>query len=571
MTRRLVDPTCHEFAVNLNFNQEGLSPWFAANRVVDDVGGGTTVEDVHIDAIGEQCDVSIRYQEGNLSPPDGGETPAGTSVEFETIREPRIHVASRDGHSLRSVDYHMRPRWDDLEAETKDGRTVSIPDGGLVDHTTDGISIRATGSNVDFAKYPEILREAADALGISSHYFTGFGHRTSNIQDAARYVRVAEDHSGPIHARDGPIVGLAHVLEDDRDGYRKLVQNDSDERHHKKPGMYHTVTLGPKRVREVWPDHQLPVEIKHYYKEDYHDRTDGLRHPKLEVAYQTSRSDETTRYDPETIAQVKQELDECIYSVVADAGIDLRGGPSGPFVADEIFDAESTTTDASIIQLNLTQIKHEQQAVVFKNLGTRGGLSPIQQEAVETLVTDGGEVSPAELAEAHDRHIDAVYRALEKMDDIIDREYGRISLRSTYVAELVHDAIQVAEDAVTRAARATSKALSIDDDYDERTSAFLAFLDIHQVEFDDSGGVSIDFGDIQAESVSEARREVRRLLREGFKLWRDMNRDPLKFKQGTYAARAYVPTQLATLKSTDDDSRRRQSIGGQCWRAISGT
>ncbi len=571
MTRRLVDPACHEFAVNLNYDREGLSPWFAANRVVDDVGGGTTLEGVSIDAIDAECDVSIGYQDGSLVPPDDGETPAGTTVEFETIREPRIHVESRDAHGLRSIDYHLTPSWKGLTGETKDGRTVSInPPADLVNRDTDAVSIRAKGSNVEFDKYPEILREAADALGISSHYFEAH-HRSSNIQDAARYVRIDEGHSGPIHARDGPIVGLAHVLEDDRDGYRKLVQNDSDDRDHKKPGMYHTVTLGPKRVREVWPDHQLPIEAKHYFKTDYHERTDGLKNPKLEVAYQASRTDETLRYNDETIAQVKRELDECIFSILADAGIDLRGGPSGPFVADEIFDADSATTDAAIIQLNLTQIKHEQQAVVFKNLGTRGGLSPIQQEAVETLVTDGGEISPDDIAEAHDRHIDAVYRALEKMDDIIEREYGEISLRSTYIAELVHDAIQVAEDAVTRAARATEKALDIDDDYDRRTSAFLAFLDIHEIEFDDSGGLSIDFGDIKAESVSEARREVRRLLREGFKLWRDMNRDPIKFKQGTYNARALVPTQLASLQSTDDDSRRRQSVGGQCWQAISGT
>jgi len=41
------------------------------------------------------------------------------------------------------------------------------------------------------------------------------------------------------------IAGLAHLLENDRQGFRKLVQNDDDEQGRNLPGYYHTVTLGP--------------------------------------------------------------------------------------------------------------------------------------------------------------------------------------------------------------------------------------------------------------------------------------------------------------------------------------
>lgn len=570
--RRIVEPSCHEFNVNLNYNTHGLNPWLAADHVVKDVGGGTTLEGINLDSFEKPVDVSIRYQDGNLLPPDGGETPAGTTIEHDTIREFRIHVEENDGNGgLKSIDYHVRPRWYKQKAETRDGETITLEPGGLTDAHTDGISVRAAGSNVAFEKYDQILREAAAALNINPWYFgeSRFDvHETSNIQDAARYVRVDADASGPIHARDGPLVGLAHVLENDRDGYRKLVQNDNDERDVQKPGFYHTATLGPQRVREVWPNHQLPVEIKHYYKKDYYERSDDLAHPKLEAAYQTSRTSETLRYNEESVEQVKRELDECVYSVLADAGLDLRAGGE-TYVADAIFAAENAMTDAAIVSLDLSEIRHEQEAVVYKHL-IDGGLSPVEKEALGTLVTDGGEVSPDDLAEQHSRHLDSVYRALGRMDDLVEHEYGKVSLKSTYVGELVHDAIQQAKSAAERATQATAQALeAAERGLDEQTSAFVAFAESRGLNFSERDeGVSIDLGEMDADSLKEARREAREILREGLDLWTDMNRDEAKYRAGTWKAYAEIPTDYASLRSTDSDETRTEYIGGRNWEAI---
>jgi hypothetical protein len=554
---------------------------------VKDHNGGTTLEAVELPSLDDVADVSIRYQNGNLLPPDDGETPAGTEISHDTIREFRIRVEECDGHGgLRSVDYHIRPRWYNQDAETTDGERVTIPDGGLTSPQTDGVSIAARGSNLAFEKYNQLLREAADALGINPSYFGADAfdvHKTSNIQDAARYVRVDESVSGPIHARDGPLVNLAHVLQNDRDGYRKIVQDDADKRGVQKPGFYHTATLGPKRVREVWPDHQLPVELKHYYKPDYYERTGGLSHPKLEAAYQTSRTDETLRYDRQTVEQVRRELDEVIYATLADAGLDLRAG-GGTYVEDEIFTASNSLTDATIVELNLTEIRHEQEALVYKHL-VDGGLSPIEREALGTLVTDGGEVSPTDIADKHGRNRDAVYRALGGMDDLLDREYGRVSLRSTYVAELVHDAIQEAEAAVSRATKATVEALeAADRGLDEKTSAFVAWAEVNGVNFreaDDADGVSLKLGEIgpdvadgprdtvdPREAVKAARREVRKILREGRELWTAMNRDETQYRSGTWKARVEVPTDEAALRSTDVDDTRTQYLGGDVWKIL---
>jgi predicted transcriptional regulator len=267
--------------------------------------------------------------------------------------------------------------------------------------------------------------------------------------------------------------------------------------------------------------------------------------------------------------------------VLHDAGLGLRAGET--YVEDAIFENTNHHTDATIVDLDLTQIRHEQESVVYRHLVKDGGLSPVEQEALGTLVTDGGEVSPTDIAEAHERHIDTVYRALGRMHDLVEHEYGSVSLKSTYVAELVNDAITQAEAAVERATDATAHALeAADRGLDEKTSAFIAWCEAHGVSLDErDDDVTIRLGEIDpdvrdgprdtpdpAEAVKAARRKAREILREGRDLWTAMNRDEVQYRAGNWKAHVEVPTDEATLRSVDSDETRVQYLGGETWKAL---
>lgn len=180
---------------------------------------------------------------------------------------------------------------------------------------------------------------------------------------------------------------------------------------------------------------------------------------------------------------MERELDRVLHAVLIDADLDVAPEYGrGPFFEDAYFDAEMTDGFGEPPTLILSHIHHEQEPVVIKHL--KDGLSPVQSELLETLVTDGGEGSPADIAEEHDRHADSVRSALRWMDDLVEREYGSVSLRSTYVAELVHDAVQQAREEVRDATAAGAKALEAPErGLDERTSAFLAFCGKYDIEY----------------------------------------------------------------------------------------
>jgi len=46
-------------------------------------------------------------------------------------------------------------------------------------------------------------------------------------------------------------------------------------------------------------------------------------------------------------------------------------------------------------------------------------------------VTDGGQISPQDIEAATSNHVESVRRTLRRIDDLVQREYGEVALRSS--------------------------------------------------------------------------------------------------------------------------------------------
>ncbi|WP_229125931.1 DUF7845 domain-containing protein [Halapricum desulfuricans] len=519
-----VEPAPHEFAANYLFDSDGLAPFFAADSQIKSGGGSKRGE---FTDQGERWTVTLYYQDSNVVHP-GSKLPTGTEWRLDEMREFRLSV-SRHGEEDRvgeqGFNAHLAPRWQGMEIEQSDGTIseYSVPDG-----IHEAANVKIQGSNIEFSRYLRLLRLAATSVGIRGRYFEE-PHEYSNIQDAERYVRIHKDASGPVHARDGPIASMGHLLESDRQGYRKVVQNDQDEHGRNLPGYYHTVTLGPRRIREAFPDHALPKEVKHYYAREAKNQPEDspLAHPKVGVSYQVSRWDRKLGVTEDDLEQLVRELDQAVLSVLADAGLDVapnRG--TGPFISDAYFEVETRDDGPEPIDLDLTRIKSQQESVVIKHLAD--GLSPVQWESLETLITHGGEVSPADIADDHDRHVESVRRALRGIDDLVVREYAEVKLRSSYVAELVHEAVEEAEEAVKRAAETGAKAIqAAKQGMDESMSVFIAWANRHGVDVDDA----LSRRDARMEMrLGEPEQDTDKTLREGLRVWKEAGMPVERFR-----------------------------------------
>lgn len=511
----------HEFDANLLYNSDGLAPFFGCDSAVKEAGGSKTSAFTHD---GDRWKVRLSYQDSNIIPPES-QTPQGTEWRIETIREYRIRVfrhPAEDPEGQQDFTAHIAPRWEGMEAETNDGKRIEIP---VPEGFGDGVNVRVQGSNIAFNRYPELLQVGASALGIAGRYFED-PHPFSNVQDAERYARVHQDASGPIHARDGPLASMGHLLEDDRSGYRKVVQNDDDEKGRNRPGYYHTVTLDSRRIREAFPDHRLPKEVKHYYSRQSKDLPDNhpLAHPKVGASLQVSllSDNETVRW--RDIDRLKRELDQTVLSVLADAGLDVAPSDgNGPFVEDPYFLPAVDPDGPDPVGLDLTRVRQSQESVVVRHLAD--GLAPTQWEALETLVTDGGEIAPEDIAEDHGRHIKSVRRALRNMDDLVHREYAKVSLRSEYVAELVHGAVEEAREATKRAAETAASAMeAAERGMGETMGAFIAWAARHGVDVSDAREARLTLRFDDHTNAGQA-------IRKGFRVWKDAGLPEERYRQ----------------------------------------
>lgn len=510
-----IEPAPHEFAANFVFDENGLAPYFAADSRTK-AGDGSQVAEFTDQ--GEQWIVKLYFQDSNIIHP-GDRLPTGTDWRLQEMREFRMKIArhpDEDSVGEQNFNAHLTPRWQGMKTEDKYG---NISEYSVPNSIREGVNIKIQGSNIDFARYQGLLKSAASAVRIRGDYFDD-PHECSNIQDAERYVRVRDSASGPVHSRDGPIASVGHLLEHDRAGFRKVVQNDDDNHGRNLPGYYHTVTLGPRRIREAFPDHTLPKEIKHYYAREALTQPDHspLVHPKVGVSYQVNRWDETLGVTPSDLERLQRELDQTLLSVLADAELDIAPtNGNGIFVPDPYFDVKTTEDGPEPISLDVTEIRSTQESVVIRHLAD--GLSPVQWESLQTLVRDGGDLSPADIAEEHDRHTESVRRALRGIEDLVLHEYAEVSLRSSYIAELVHQAVKEAEDAVKRAAETGAKAIrTAREGLDETMSIFIAWAARHDIDIDDA----LDRREARMEMrFGNAGQNTGRILREGLRIWEE--------------------------------------------------
>jgi len=100
--------------------------------------------------------------------PDGGETPDGTRVEFDTLREFRLNAVADDETGERKVKALIQPRWRGLESES--GKSVARPLWDL----GDAVNVRVNASNVEFDQVETVIHRAAGAVTLDPmHFSTG--------------------------------------------------------------------------------------------------------------------------------------------------------------------------------------------------------------------------------------------------------------------------------------------------------------------------------------------------------------------------------------------------------------
>lgn len=434
---QFLDLASHEFDAHLIFDDDGLAPYYALNKVVRvDYDGwqtdGKPTSSMRFD--GDRWALCADY---DAQPVDPWEH---ESYQMETVPMFRIYFVAKDGlydderadnsQRVRGGTMTIRPRWPNM---TKDGGTKirGVPDlGGPY------VDVQVQSSNVEHTKYLELVRTAMAAFDVSAGYFRE-PHEMSNVQDLAVYARANRSISSPVYAADGPIARTHAVLEAGQTGYRSHVED-----HRKIPGYNVRTYLDSERVRDVFPGHRLGKEIKHYYPKnpEAFEPDHPLYHPKIEVAYQTSITDETLYWhDLDTAIR---ELETTLYNYLDWSGLPVRADDE-TFVSDEYFKSSSESRrSVKLIDCPLPEIEDGQEAAVMKLWGRT---LDSDRDLIDSLVTDGGTPSRQELADRSGYSYRTVRRFVKRCEEIVHDSHDGLSVGSKHMEQMLVQRVRAAE------------------------------------------------------------------------------------------------------------------------------
>lgn len=445
---QFVEPVSHEGDIHLIFTEDDLAPYYALNSVIRsgrssekwETEGKPTARMNHR---GETFKLAADYDDQPLLPWND------PSYEMESVPLFRIYFASCDrlsdddpdtpaDQSPRTVGgtITIRPRWPGMKKE--DGSDIrGIPN---LNSGSGYIDCQIQASNIPHREYKEILQTAFAAFDIVPRYVAD-PHESSNISDMARYVRLRRSASSPVHSADGPIARTHAVLEPGQTGFRKHVED-----HTELPGYYVSTVINDGVAGDIIKGHRLGKEVKHYYPNHPHDREpdDPLYHPKLEVSYQTSRTEDTLYWDD--LQSARRELDETILNYLEWSSLSVRpadGKGDEPFFSDPVFTASESHRSAKIVDCPLPDIKDEQTAAV---MSLWGSATESDRDLIDSLVSDGGRPDRAELADRTEYSYRTVRRFVQRCEQVVSDTMDGLSIGSKHQEAQLLERVRASEE-----------------------------------------------------------------------------------------------------------------------------
>ena len=437
----------HEFDVHYHVvpdhpTDDGLGPYYALDAIYKshDWGAeGKPTETMTFD--GDRWALCFDYYQSGLDPWSAEE------FTIETVREFQFYFVAMDdtydderadrSQRVRGGTITIRPRWPDM---TSNGSPVDVPD-----LSPDGwVDVQVQGANIDFEKYADLARNVLGAFGFNSTLYLRDDriNETSTINDAALYVRLRRDESGPVHAADGPLARMNGLLRTDRSGFRAFKEDNR-----KLPGYNVSATVDDERAADIIRGHRYGFEAKHYYirEPNSYDPTEFGYHPKVEVAYQTNVTDSTVRWSE--VEDVERELHETLINILEWAGLPTRGDPeSGErvFFKDAYFDPrEDVERSLRLVDCPLPDIADEQKQAVQRIWGE---MCSSDRKVVEYLATDGGKVSPDDAAEATGLSYRTVRRVADRLEGLVEHTYGSLEFESLFARDELLERIRAAKE-----------------------------------------------------------------------------------------------------------------------------
>ncbi|PGF15639.1 hypothetical protein CP556_05560 [Natrinema sp. CBA1119] len=507
----------HECEGNLIFTEHGLSPYWILGRLLIQRFDGYSGEiDTEVD--GEEWTINLKYQKSGIAPR------LEDDVASERLYEYRI---SGYGQGERKANFLIQSRFANMR-HYETGDQVSTPFDNLPED--EGVNVRFAGSNLEPLEFRRLLPTFVQVLAregslpINTDYFAGEVHGMSNITTYERYVRLNRSWSPKVVGRAGIMQRLMHLCATEKGSkFEYRVDNEDI------VGYNHRVRLPTPDAKRLISGHRFGKQIKHYHpkyvRED--DETDPLYHPKVGVLLKKKlNSNRSFRWEDHR--KLRREIDETLINVLSWSGVPVQVDQT-TYVPDDHFDAVASEKPVELFADPTPELETEQNAMILQ---TFVGLRESDEKVLKTLVTDGGEQHPNELADNTGRSISTVYRTLDRLRGVLRNDNACVSFASkkfeqdiTAIVEQVEFGIENAADRVSKLYNLETKSAS-SNAWQQFCTKYSASL----VGVADEEDTTLRIDTILSKLKSSSNPRVQDILAEAVDAWSSIGRDPLELR-----------------------------------------
>ncbi|MCL9812591.1 hypothetical protein [Natranaeroarchaeum aerophilus] len=504
----------HEIEGNLNFFQNGLSPYWAISKLLfhgfDGYSGDLTTE-----IAGEEWTINLKYQKGGIAPRSQDD------VE-ERLYEFRIGAY---GHGERKANFHVRPRFAGMEHYEEDKNITSPCDSD--DYPDEATNVKFSGSNLEPDTYPVLLRKVLQELaseagmGFNSSAFVRI-HPTSNITSYERYVRIQRSMSQKYIRSTGAFRRIFELLAQ-KEGSSVVYKPDNCGPNKDIVGYNHRLIIPKTDARELIPMHTRGKQLKHYHPEYVNgDEDNPLHHPKVGVLLKKSLN-KSRAFKWDNCDALRREIDETLLNTLRWSDIPVGAGGT-TFVADDHFEATAAEEDVEFFEDPTPEIEAKQDALLITTLRD---MTEADVDFLEALVDEGDGQHPQELANNADRGISTLYRFLDRLDGLVRNDRAEVEFTSRKIEQEIAGIVESAEHRIENAADRAAKLMNVNV-RQSASSAFQKWMQKYAASFDfdpDSNDTTVRIDTRLGEFKASSYPLVEDVLKEAKKAWVKDSRD----------------------------------------------
>ncbi len=175
------------------------------------------------------------------------------------------------------------------------------------------------------------------------------------------------------------------------------------------------MVLPKEDAKRLVSGHRYGKQVKHYHPKHVRDQdeTDPLYHPKVGVLLKKQLTGHS--FDWADRRAVRREIDEALINLLYWSDVPISADHT-TYIPDDHFEARTAERTVGLKQDPTPEIEAKQETLLVTTLRD---MCDSDEAVLESLVTDGGEQHPQELAENTGSSISTIYRALDRLRGIV--------------------------------------------------------------------------------------------------------------------------------------------------------